>query len=546
MLVEEINRVYSEIFDINSPYDFQQTLFKSIFKGDFPILLKAPTGSGKTEAVIAPFLYQFVINDFFIAPRLIYVLPMRVLVNNVAERIRRYASRVSRHVDVKVHHGESPNAPFFMSDIVVTTLDQFLYAFARSSQQVKKHIDIPAGAIASSLIVFDEAHMYRDDMTFSIMRALIEILQVSRIPFLLMTATMPKTLEKSLFENENLFPQITVIKENVSLNNMLKIQLQDVPIFEKGSVNLTDEILEILEGKKTLVVLNQVEKAQAVYREIKDRLNLTEEDIVLLHSRFTLQDRRRHESKALSFFGERKQNTRNLKDRLKIVVSTQVLEAGMDFSAEILLTELAPADSLVQRAGRCARYRNEVGRMIVFPVESQEGQWPYEKQYLEVTKEWLDMNSDVDMKDFETMCSFVDILDYIANDFEASDTLFDLYECTLYADTRPQNIQLRKGKPITLVVINPSQGKGRKKKDKIKSIVESTDISMNSIQIDYKAGWGLMAKHKIDYELNYNRKTGKWEPRKTKEILPFKHYILEDSNYDPEFGVKANVSTVIL
>ena len=53
--------------------------------------MKALTGSGKTEAVIAPFLSQFVDNKFPIASRMIYVLPMRVLVNSVAKRIKRYA-----------------------------------------------------------------------------------------------------------------------------------------------------------------------------------------------------------------------------------------------------------------------------------------------------------------------------------------------------------------------------------------------------------------------------------------------------------------------
>jgi len=58
---------------------------------------------------------------------------------------------------------------------------------------------------------------------------------------------------------------------------------------------------------------------------------------------------------------------------VSIVVSTQVLEAGIDFSAELLLTESAPADCLVQRAGRCARYEGEEGEMIIFPVDDEKG-----------------------------------------------------------------------------------------------------------------------------------------------------------------------------
>ena len=63
------------------PYPYQKEVEKEIFNNNFPLLIKSPTGSGKTEAVIFPFLSQFLQNKFFIAPRLIYVLPVRALVN---------------------------------------------------------------------------------------------------------------------------------------------------------------------------------------------------------------------------------------------------------------------------------------------------------------------------------------------------------------------------------------------------------------------------------------------------------------------------------
>ncbi|MEO0190259.1 MAG: DEAD/DEAH box helicase, partial [candidate division WOR-3 bacterium] len=184
---------YKDFLSISKPYSHQEQVWK-IFENwkklNFPLLVKAPTGSGKTEAIIAPFLNQFLENNFFITPRLIYVLPMRVLADSIAKRIDGYAKKVSPYISVQIQHGDIPNSPFFIDDIIVTTLDQFLYGFARASLQVGKHIDVPAGAIASSLVVFDEAHMYRDEFTFAIMRALMEILHKSNIPFIVMTATM--------------------------------------------------------------------------------------------------------------------------------------------------------------------------------------------------------------------------------------------------------------------------------------------------------------------------------------------------------------------
>ncbi len=541
-----VGNIYLKCFGFDAPREFQETVYRYFLDERFPMLLKAPTGSGKTEAVLAPFFYQFLANDFFIAPRLIYVLPMKVLVNSVAERIRSYAARISPYIDVKIQHGESPNAPFFLGDIIVTTLDQFLYAFARSSRQVQRHVDIPAGSIASSIVVFDEAHMYRDEMTFSMLRAILEILQFSSVPFVLMTATMPCSLERSLFENGDVFPEVTRVTGNISLGNELRVRIADNPLVEEGNVNITDEIIRMVKGRKALIVLNQVERSVAVYSELKERLALRETDIVLLHSRFTREDRQIHESRALSLYQGKTGPGGEGLDESRVVVSTQVLEAGIDFSAELLFTELAPADALIQRAGRCARYRGEKGEMIIFPVESNRGHLPYQEKHMEITRKWLENNPGLNMKDFDEVCSFVDILDYKASDFEASDSLFDLYECTLYADTRPQNIQLRKGKPVTLVVVDSSKAKARKMEDKIKAVVEESDIFQKAIRLDYRVGWGLFKKGVITHEMNFDPESGKWEPRKAREIVPFKTYVMDAKFYDPEHGVKKNVSTFVL
>ncbi len=243
---------YKKYFNIESPYEHQISLWNRIHAMELPLLLKAPTGSGKTESVLALFLSQFIDNNFHIAPRMIYVLPMRVLVNSVAQRIRKYTQKISTYISVEVQHGDVPNSPFFIADIVVTTLDQFLYGFARASGQVGRHLDIPAGSIASSIVVFDEAHMYRDGFTFSIMRALMEILNKSHI-----------------------------------------------------------------------------KRAQKIYEIVKDRLELDDEQIVLLHSRFTKADRKSHEEKAIALIPHKEDRKVVIPEGAGIAVSTQVLEAGL-------------------------------------------------------------------------------------------------------------------------------------------------------------------------------------------------------------------------
>lgn len=537
--IREIKGFYKLNLGIKSPYPYQQEVWKKIREFDTPLFIRAPTGAGKTEAVIAPFLYQFAENRFPIAPRLIYVLPMRVLVNQIKSRIENYAQKVSKNISVEIQHGESPNAPFFMSDIVVTTLDQFVYGYARASNQVGHHLDIPSGAIASSVVVFDEAHMYRDGFTFSIMRAMFEILHKSKIPFVVMTATMPESLEKSLFENIGIGESNKVISTGFNLNNQLNISAEKEPIYKDNEVNISAGLLDKIKDKKTLIVLNQVKRAQEVYKEIKTRLGLKEnKEIVLLHSRFTKKDRKEHEEIALNILPHKEDGKIIIPEGIGVVVSTQVLEAGIDFSAELLLTELAPADSLVQRAGRCARYENEKGKMVMFPVEEEKGYLPYEKNHLEVTLKWVEDNRDFNIRDFSEVSNFINILDYKADDYAARDSLIDLYEAVLYADSKPQNIQVREGKPVNLFVVDFARGEGRKKEEM------KTNYKENSITVGIKTAWGLTKKGIPLFEWDWGKeKTEKRE--KERAIVPFKTYILESNNYNSEIGIKNDESFII-
>ncbi|MEW6482673.1 MAG: CRISPR-associated helicase Cas3' [bacterium] len=542
----KVEQFYKENFNIDFPYTHQINLWDNLQAVRFPLLLRAPTGSGKTEAVLVPFLSQFVDNKFHIAPRLIYVLPMRVLVNSVAERIRRYSQKISPYISVKVQHGDVPNSPFFIADIVVTTLDQFLYGFARASGEVGRHLDIPAGSIASSLVVFDEAHMYRDGFTFSIMRALMEILHKSHIPFVVMTATMPKSLESSLFEEIKL-PDNQKLIANVSMDCDLKISLEDNPLYSNGNVNFSDNLIEKINKHKTLIIVNQVKRAQKIYEEVKASLDLKDEQIVLLHSRFTRIDRKAHEEKAISLIPHKEDGKLIVPEGVGIVISTQVLEAGIDFSAELLLTELAPADSLIQRAGRCARYEGENGEMVIFPVEDDNGHKPYEKEHLLKACEWLQNNEKFNIKNFDEACSFVDeTLDYQANDYEARDTLIDLYECVLYADSEPRNIQLREGKPITLVVIDLSKGEGHKKEDKIRDAICKTNIRDNSTNVDFGVGLKLLKDGILKMRLDFKMEQGEWDFAEVKDISPFRYYLLEKENYDQFKGVIPDASSFII
>jgi len=487
---------------------------------------------------------------------------MKVLANNVRDRIKRYAREISPHIGVEVQHGDVPNAPFFIADIVVTTLDQFLYGFARASRQVGHHIDIPAGSIASSFVVFDEAHMYRDGFTFSVMRALLEILYKSKVPFVVMTATMPKSLEKSLFENLGGF---TEVQGDVDTDARLTWSLNERPLFNEDRPEIPEDLLKRIQQRKTLIVVSQVKRAQKIYDELSSRLDLDDGQIVLLHSRFTRADRQKHEEQAISLIPHKKEGKIVIPRGAGIVVSTQVLEAGIDFSAELLLTELAPADSLIQRAGRCARYNSEQGEIIIFPVEENRGYLPYEKQHLSKTLAWLQQNVKFNIRNFAEVLAFInETIDYKADDYEARDTLIDLYECVLYADTEPSNIQARKNKPVTLVVLDVPDESGEKVKKKIEEMIwgERDLLKRNSIDVDTCIAWSLFRdknrpihweiQWKYDREKNVTElfvndlfKNKRKQDDEDSRIVPFRTYIVSKKYYKPDKGIERDDSYII-
>ncbi|MGH8526110.1 MAG: CRISPR-associated helicase/endonuclease Cas3, partial [Gammaproteobacteria bacterium] len=117
------------------------------------------------------------------------------------------------------------------------------------------------------------------------------------------------------------------------------------------------------QGTTTLVILNTVERAQGLFAELESRFvalppgsgkntampepsGPSSPESLLIHSRFRAQDRRAHEARLHS----------PVPTEGRILIATQAIEAGIDLSARVLFTELAPWASLVQRFGHCNRY----------------------------------------------------------------------------------------------------------------------------------------------------------------------------------------------
>jgi CRISPR-associated endonuclease/helicase Cas3 len=134
-------------------------------------------------------------------------------------------------------------------------------------------------------------------------------------------------------------------------------------------------------GQLSVVVVNQVNRAVAIRQLIDDACHEKKKgkdparrpdapEVCLVHSRFRGQERKGFRE---AFLGK----SAKLPAGGRIIVATQVIEAGVDISASLLVTDLAPWSSLVQRFGRCARYADDSGGIVVLgPTKSAA---PYEE-----------------------------------------------------------------------------------------------------------------------------------------------------------------------
>ncbi|TCS78925.1 CRISPR-associated helicase Cas3' [Tepidibacillus fermentans] len=378
-----------------SPRPFQLEPAKYLYKG-IPTILSAPTGSGKTWAAVFPFLYAKKAGRIF-ADRLFYVLPQRTLVRSIYNEIEQKIKELNLDLRVTMQMGDQPDDPLFQGDIILTTIDQVLSNYIGASLSVSKgQSNIPPGAFAGAYFVFDEIHTVPKESLPTILDLVRRFRPFAR--FLLMTATIPMTVieeMKQRIDGESVLASFKSLSvQNTKAKRVLYWKEQPLTIEQILHYHFNQEGI-----RKTIVVVNRVERAQQFYLGIKSLLNernSLDDQIYLLHSRFLPEDRREIEQKVIQSLGKHslKQNQHTL------VIATQVIEVGLDLSSNMLITELAPANALVQRAGRCARFIGEQGEVYVFDLPlNKKGNLdtsPYfktDKLLLEKTKDYLSKES---------------------------------------------------------------------------------------------------------------------------------------------------------
>ena len=352
-----------------SRFEGQDELFKQ-FRAGKHIILKAPTGWGKTFAVVAA------LGD----GHTIYSLPLRVLVNSLSDSAAKYSAGhvIAHHGTSKQHASLDPILEGSQTrehvDIVFTTLDQTLSAFLGIPIGVKhgKGNTMPAVVDASHL-VFDEFHLFDPERS---MATALFALERSRKNCIVLTATLSEVMIDHLKEVLNRSP-LENFDEDQNANKVEVIR-GERPYFNDKRIHVgagLDENLPEMEGQLVIVMRNQTEWAKSTYAELIEKYKNQPVDIYLLHSEFLPHHRAKIEHLVRSRFGPT--SDREVSDRKQILVSTQVIEAGLDITCDEMHTDVCPSASFIQRIGRAARYNGESAEVYVHPVENYQ---PYAAQ----------------------------------------------------------------------------------------------------------------------------------------------------------------------
>ena len=334
-----------------SPYPYQLRLANEPLANR---VMRVPTGAGKTAAAILPWLYQHYIGSET-CRRLVYCLPMRVLVEQTVEVARAWISRLGVPVGVATVMGGEvdsewelyPESPY----LIVGTQDMVLSrALNRGYGMSRYRWPVHFGLLNNDCSwVCDEVQLMGDGLaTTAQLAAFRERTRVfGDCPTLWMSATIDRDMLRTvdlaeppvLFELgpedlQVLAPRLNAVK-----------RLQRAPAQCSTVAGLAACVAELYRsGTQTLIVVNTVARAREIYDQIRKNKGIRA-DCQLIHGRFRPADRAHWAS---LWNGK-------IPDEGRILVSTQVIEAGLDISSSLLITDLAPWPSLVQRFGRCNR-----------------------------------------------------------------------------------------------------------------------------------------------------------------------------------------------
>lgn len=385
-------------FGLTTVRPVQETLLAAVRKVDEPelFIVEAPTGEGKTAAALGA---AEVLADRFGLGGLIFALPTRAtsdaIFSDVSDWLEATMSdgevttvalahgnaqfndefaQLPRAAGIYAEHGSAVahwwlagrGKSVTLSSIVVGTIDQVLIAGLVAKHAVLRHL-----SLAGKVVVLDEIHAADAFMTQYLTRVL-TWLGAYRVPVIALSATLPPERRRMLIDAYNAgrhragatqqshaYPLLTRTTPSGSCSAQMAASSRRSEVvvdeLEGGPVAIADAAAAACtSGGHIAVICNTVSRAQAVFRQLRTTVG-SDHDLVLLHSRFLIPERLARESRLRDELGPAPSSPRTATRRL-IVVATQVIEQSLDLDFDLMYSDVAPIDLLIQRAGRLHRH----------------------------------------------------------------------------------------------------------------------------------------------------------------------------------------------
>ncbi|WP_448217709.1 CRISPR-associated helicase/endonuclease Cas3 [Endozoicomonas sp. 2B-B] len=393
-------------------------------------LIEASTGSGKTEAALAH-AWQLIQQN--LADSIVFALPTQATANAMLGRIEKVAPIIFRgkvnavlahgragfqqdFIDLKQAFNSRPaqgekearvqcaqwlaesKKRVFLGQIGICTVDQVL-----ASVLPVRHKFVRGFGIGRSVLIIDEVHAY-DAYMYGLLEEVLEQQRTVGGSAILLSATLPDYQKQQLmvawagntvpshFENpvDAPYPLITSYgqkQQHFALDvrqqpakTHVNIELQTVSELLPDDDLLERMITAAEQGAQVCFICNLVDVAQESLQQLREKAagRLSEEQLILFHSRFVFADRQKKEVKVLDLFGPDGKRQQG-----HILVSTQVFECSIDADMDWMITQLCPVDLLFQRWGRLHRHQNKHNRpdgfdqplcTVLVPPESEDYQ----------------------------------------------------------------------------------------------------------------------------------------------------------------------------
>ena len=342
-------------------------------KGD--AFLIAPTGTGKTEASL---FWSHANQNLCMSKRVFYLLPYTASINAMYKRLQKDFKDPEL---IGIQHGK---AMYYLyrsfedeEDYLIATkkakeikslTDKIYrpYKIATPHQILKSMFGIRGfeqnlAEMSNALFIMDEIHAY-DAHTTALILETLKVLKGYQANFLIMSATLPSFLREMFKRELGITTEIAFTE--LELNEFTR---HEVSVLKGGILDNLDLIQKELDNnKKVLIVCNTVSQAQNIYKSLSQKVC----NSALIHGRFILRDREEIESKL---------------ENLNLLVGTQAIEVSLNIDYDVLFSEPAPLDALVQRFGRVNRKgweKKVIKHVYIFEQGSEKDKYVYKNQEL--------------------------------------------------------------------------------------------------------------------------------------------------------------------